>query len=178
MSLRNFLWTPLLMEALFAVAPRHNCHHIPHPEASLGNGELGDSIWESHNKSSAHGAWSAQGTCRANTSPLTLVHFFFLDRASNQWRIPRLYLQLPPSPALVHPPPPPPQPPGTPLVRMFSGRHGLVEKLQSLGALWLPPVDAWARLGPWGAMLHQLGLVMLIGPALCPLCGWPIAAVC
>ena len=40
-SLRKFLWTPLLlMEAPFAVAPQHNCHHIPHLEASLGNGEL------------------------------------------------------------------------------------------------------------------------------------------
>ena len=35
-------WSPFLMEAEFAVAPRHNCHQIPHPEASLGNGELGD----------------------------------------------------------------------------------------------------------------------------------------
>ena len=42
MFLRKFLWTPLLMEAVSAVAPRHNRHHIPHPEASLGNGELGD----------------------------------------------------------------------------------------------------------------------------------------
>ena len=41
-SLRKFLWTPLLIEAPFAVAPRHDCHHIFHPEASLGNGELGD----------------------------------------------------------------------------------------------------------------------------------------
>ena len=39
-SLRKFLWTPLLMEAPFTVAPRHDPHHIPHPEASLG--ELGD----------------------------------------------------------------------------------------------------------------------------------------
>ena len=36
-SLRKFLWTPLLM-----VAPRHDRHHIPHPEASLGNGEFED----------------------------------------------------------------------------------------------------------------------------------------
>ena len=41
-SLRKFLWTPLLMEALFAAAPRHDCHHIPHPKALLGNGELWD----------------------------------------------------------------------------------------------------------------------------------------
>ena len=41
-SLRKFLWTPLLMEAPFAVAPQHGCHHISQPEASLGNGELGD----------------------------------------------------------------------------------------------------------------------------------------
>ena len=41
-SLRKFLWTPLLMEAPFAVAPQHDCHHIPQPEASLGNDELGD----------------------------------------------------------------------------------------------------------------------------------------
>ena len=41
-SLRKFLWTPLLMEAAFAVAPRHDCHHIPLPGALLGNGELGD----------------------------------------------------------------------------------------------------------------------------------------
>ena len=40
--LRKFLWTPLLMEAPFAVAPQHDCHHIPHPKASLGNGEIGD----------------------------------------------------------------------------------------------------------------------------------------
>ena len=40
-SLRKFLWTPLLMEAPFAVAPQHNYHHIPQPKASLGNGELG-----------------------------------------------------------------------------------------------------------------------------------------
>ena len=40
-SLRKFLWTPLLMEAPFAVAPQQYCHHIPQPEASLGNGELG-----------------------------------------------------------------------------------------------------------------------------------------
>ena len=32
--------------------------------ASYGNGKLGDSIWESHHKS------SAQGTRRANTPPL------------------------------------------------------------------------------------------------------------
>ena len=38
----TFLWTPLLMEAPFAVAPQHDCHHIPQPEASLGNGDLGD----------------------------------------------------------------------------------------------------------------------------------------
>ena len=42
MSLRKFLWTPLLMEALFAVAPQHDCHHILHPEALLRNGELGE----------------------------------------------------------------------------------------------------------------------------------------
>ena len=41
-SLRKFLWTPLLMEAAFVVAPRYDRHHIPHPEASLGNGELGN----------------------------------------------------------------------------------------------------------------------------------------
>ena len=41
-SLKKFLWTPLLMEAPFAVAPRHDRHHIPHPEASLDNGQLGD----------------------------------------------------------------------------------------------------------------------------------------
>ena len=41
-SLRKFLWTPLLLEAPFAVAPKHNHHHIPQPEASLGNGEFGD----------------------------------------------------------------------------------------------------------------------------------------
>ena len=39
-SLQKFLWTPLLMEALFAVAPQHDCHHIPQPEVSLGNGEF------------------------------------------------------------------------------------------------------------------------------------------
>ena len=38
----KFLWTPLLMEAPFMAAPQHDCHHIPQPEASLGNGELGD----------------------------------------------------------------------------------------------------------------------------------------
>ena len=37
-SLRKFLWTPLLMEAPFAAAPQHDYHHIPQPEASLGNG--------------------------------------------------------------------------------------------------------------------------------------------
>ena len=42
MSLQKFLWNPLLMEATFAVAPRHDCHHIPHPEASLCNSEFGD----------------------------------------------------------------------------------------------------------------------------------------
>ena len=47
-SLRKFLSTPLLMEAAFAVAPRHGRHHIPHPEASLGNS-------------------STQGTHKANT---------------------------------------------------------------------------------------------------------------
>ena len=36
----KFLWTPLLMEAAFAIAPRHDRHHIPHSEASLG--EVGD----------------------------------------------------------------------------------------------------------------------------------------
>ena len=41
-SLRKFLWTPLLMEAPLAVAPQHDRHHIPQPEASLGNGGLGD----------------------------------------------------------------------------------------------------------------------------------------
>ena len=41
-SLRKFLWTPLLMEAAFTGAPRHDRHYIPHPKASLGNGELGD----------------------------------------------------------------------------------------------------------------------------------------
>ena len=40
-SLQKFLWTPLLMEAPFAVAPQHDYHHIPQPEASLGNGEFG-----------------------------------------------------------------------------------------------------------------------------------------
>ena len=40
-SLRKFLWTPSLMEAPFAVAPEHDRHHIPQPEASLGNVELG-----------------------------------------------------------------------------------------------------------------------------------------
>ena len=35
------LGVPLLMEAMFAVAPRHERHHIPHTEASLGDGELG-----------------------------------------------------------------------------------------------------------------------------------------
>ena len=30
------------MEAPFAVTPQHDYHHIPQPEASLGNGELGD----------------------------------------------------------------------------------------------------------------------------------------
>ena len=29
-SLWKFLWTPLLMEAPFATAPQHDCHH-PHP---------------------------------------------------------------------------------------------------------------------------------------------------
>ena len=33
---------PLLMEAPFTVTPQHDRHHIPQPEASLGNGELGD----------------------------------------------------------------------------------------------------------------------------------------
>ena len=28
-SLRKFLWSPLLMEAPFAVAPQHACHHTP-----------------------------------------------------------------------------------------------------------------------------------------------------
>ena len=42
MSLRKFLWSPLLMDAPFAVTPQHDRHHIPQPEASLGNGELGD----------------------------------------------------------------------------------------------------------------------------------------
>ena len=28
-SLRKFLWTPMLIQALFAVAPQHDCHHIP-----------------------------------------------------------------------------------------------------------------------------------------------------
>ena len=41
-SLQKFLWTLLLMGAPFAVTPQHDCHHIPQPEASLGNGELGD----------------------------------------------------------------------------------------------------------------------------------------
>ena len=41
-SLRKFLWIPLFMEAPFAVTPQYECHHIPQPEASLGNGELGD----------------------------------------------------------------------------------------------------------------------------------------
>ena len=40
--LRNFFWTLLLMEAPSAVAPEHCRHHIPGPEASLGNGEVGD----------------------------------------------------------------------------------------------------------------------------------------
>ena len=62
-SLWKFLWTPLLMEATLAVTPRHNGHHIPHPAASLGNGELGDGLWESHNKS------NAQSTRKANTPP-------------------------------------------------------------------------------------------------------------
>ena len=39
-SLQKFPWTPFLMEAPFAVAPQHDCHHIPQPEALLGNGEL------------------------------------------------------------------------------------------------------------------------------------------
>ena len=56
-SLRKFLWTPLLMEAPFAVTSQHDSHHIPQPEASLGNGELGDGIWGSHNKSSAQGKY-------------------------------------------------------------------------------------------------------------------------
>ena len=38
----RFLWTPLLMEALFAAAPQHDRHHITQPGASLGNGDLGD----------------------------------------------------------------------------------------------------------------------------------------
>ena len=41
-SLRKFLWSPLLMEARFAVAPQHNRHHAYQPQASLGNGGLGD----------------------------------------------------------------------------------------------------------------------------------------
>ena len=41
-SLRNFLWIPLLMEAPFSVTPQHDRHHIPQPEASLGNSDLGD----------------------------------------------------------------------------------------------------------------------------------------
>ena len=32
---------PLVMEAPLVVTPQHDCHHIPKPEASLGNGELG-----------------------------------------------------------------------------------------------------------------------------------------
>ena len=28
-TLQTFLWTPLLMEAPLAVAPQHDCHHIP-----------------------------------------------------------------------------------------------------------------------------------------------------
>ena len=57
--LRKFLWTPLLMEATFAVTPRHDYQHVPHPEASLGN-ELGNRIRKSHNKSSAQGAHRAR----------------------------------------------------------------------------------------------------------------------
>ena len=41
-SLWKFIWIRLLMEAPFADAPKHDRHHIPQPEASLGNGELGD----------------------------------------------------------------------------------------------------------------------------------------
>ena len=41
-SLRKFLWTPVLMEAPLAVAPQHDHHHIPQPEGSLHNGDLGD----------------------------------------------------------------------------------------------------------------------------------------
>ena len=41
-SLWKFLWTPLLMEAPLAVAPEYSCHHVPKPEASLGNGEVED----------------------------------------------------------------------------------------------------------------------------------------
>ena len=37
---------------------------LVYPGASYGNGKLGDSIWESHHKS------SAQGVHRANTPPL------------------------------------------------------------------------------------------------------------
>ena len=32
-SLRKFLWTSLLMEDPFVVAPQHDSHHIPQPEA-------------------------------------------------------------------------------------------------------------------------------------------------
>ena len=33
---------PHLIKPPFTVAPQHDCHHIPQPAASLGNGELGD----------------------------------------------------------------------------------------------------------------------------------------
>ena len=44
------------MEAPFAVAPQHDRQYIPQPEASLGNGDLGDRNWESNNKSGARRA--------------------------------------------------------------------------------------------------------------------------
>ena len=38
-SLCKFFWTPLFMDAPFVLAPQHGGHHIPQPQASLGNGE-------------------------------------------------------------------------------------------------------------------------------------------